>query len=69
MSFDASTTGSPDATNLAHDVVFADASGRLQARGRDAFVQSFTPFLGGVNRVELKQLIVEGLRRGGGRRL
>jgi ketosteroid isomerase-like protein len=46
--------------NLAQDVVFADASGRLQARGRDAFVQSFTPFLGGVNRVELKQLIVEG---------
>jgi ketosteroid isomerase-like protein len=45
--------------NLAHDVVFADASGRLQARGRDAFVQSFTPFLRGVSRVELKQLVVE----------
>lgn len=46
--------------NLARDVVFADASGRLQARGRDAFVQSFTPFLRGVSKVELKQLIVEG---------
>lgn len=46
--------------NLAQDVVFADASGRLQARGRDAFVQSFTPFLRSVKRVELKQLIVEG---------
>ena len=46
--------------NLAQDVVFADASGKLQARGHDAFVQSFTPFLRGVNRVELKQLIVEG---------
>jgi|SRR5579859_405995 len=46
--------------NLAEDVVFADASGTLKARGRDAFVQSFTPFLRGVTSVELKQLVVEG---------
>ncbi len=46
--------------NLADDVVFADASVRLQARGRDAFVQSFTPFLRGVSKVEVKQLVVEG---------
>jgi len=46
--------------NLAQDVVFADASGKLQARGRDGFIQSFTPFLRGVSAVELKQLIVEG---------
>ena len=46
--------------NLGQDVVFADASGKLQARGRDGFIQSFTAFLRGVSAVELKQLIVEG---------
>jgi ketosteroid isomerase-like protein len=46
--------------NLAPDVVFADASGRLQARGREAFVKAFTPFLTGVVRAELKQLVVDG---------
>jgi ketosteroid isomerase-like protein len=45
---------------LAPDVAFADASGRLQARGRDAFIQAFTSFLRAVDKVELKQLIVEG---------
>ncbi len=45
---------------LAADVTFSDASGRLSARGRDAFIQSFSGFLRGVERVELKQLIVEG---------
>lgn len=45
---------------LADDVIFSDASGRLQARGREAFISSFTTFLRGVDRLELKQLIVEG---------
>ena len=45
---------------LAPDVTFSDASGRLQAHGRDAFIQSFASFLRAVDRVELKQLIVEG---------
>lgn len=46
--------------NLADDVVFADASQRLHAEGRDAFIQSFTGFLRAVERVELRQLIVDG---------
>lgn len=46
--------------DLAEDVVFADASQRLRAEGRDAFIQSFTGFLRAVERVELRQLIVEG---------
>jgi len=46
--------------NLAADVVFADASGRLQASGREAFVKAFTPFLSSVRGVELKQLVVDG---------
>jgi ketosteroid isomerase-like protein len=45
---------------LADTVVFSDASGRLAAHGREAFIQSFTNFLRGVNSVEVKQLIVEG---------
>lgn len=44
---------------LAADVAFADASGKLQAHGRDAFVQAFKSFLAGVAGVELKQLIVD----------
>jgi ketosteroid isomerase-like protein len=46
--------------NLADNVVFADASNRLHAEGRDAFIQSFTGFLRGVERVQLLQLIVDG---------
>src|SRR5690348_10493188 len=46
--------------DLAEDVVFADASKRLHAEGRDAFIQSFTGFLRAVERVQLEQLIVDG---------
>ena len=46
--------------DLAEDVVFADASNRLRAEGRDAFIQSFTGFLRAVERVQLQQLIVDG---------
>lgn len=46
--------------DLAANVVFADASKRLHAEGRDAFVQSFTGFLRAVERVQLQQLIVDG---------
>lgn len=45
---------------LSDDVAFSDASGRLQAHGRDGFIQSFTSFLRAVDKVEVKQLIVEG---------
>jgi len=44
---------------LGDDVVFSDASHRLHAEGRQAFIQSFTPFIGSVVHVKLKQLIVE----------
>ena len=46
--------------DLADDVVFADASNKLHAEGRDAFIQSFTSFLRAVERVQLQQLIVDG---------
>jgi ketosteroid isomerase-like protein len=46
--------------DLAEDVVFADASKRLQTAGREAFIQSFTSFLRAIERVELRQLIVDG---------
>ena len=46
--------------DLAADVVFADASKKLHAEGREAFIQSFTGFLRAVERVDLRQLIVEG---------
>lgn len=46
--------------DLADDVVFADASQRLHAEGREAFIQSFTGFLRAVERVEPRQLIVDG---------
>jgi ketosteroid isomerase-like protein len=45
--------------NLSGDVVFADASRRLRAEGRHAFIQAFIPFLRAVENVQLKQLIVE----------
>ncbi len=46
--------------DLAANVVFSDASKRLHAEGRDAFVQSFAGFLRAVERVQLQQLIVDG---------
>jgi predicted SnoaL-like aldol condensation-catalyzing enzyme len=46
--------------HLASDVVFADASKKLHAEGKEAFIQSFTNFLRTVENVQLKQLIVEG---------
>jgi ketosteroid isomerase-like protein len=46
--------------HLAADVVFSDASKRLSAEGREAFIQSFTTFLRAVETVQLKQLMVQG---------
>ena len=46
--------------NLTESVAFSDASGKLTAQGREAFIQSFSGFLRAVEKVELKQLIVEG---------
>jgi ketosteroid isomerase-like protein len=46
--------------NLADNVVFADASQKLHAEGRDAFIQSFTGFLRAVEHVQSRQLIVDG---------
>ncbi len=43
--------------NLAPDVVFSDASGKLHAEGREAFIQSFTSFLRSVEKVQMKQPI------------
>ncbi len=45
--------------NLSDDVVFFDASRKLHAEGKDAFVQSFAAFLRAVEKVKMKQLIVE----------
>ncbi len=45
--------------SLAEDVQFSDASKKLHAEGREAFVQAFIPFLRSVEKVQLKQLIVE----------
>lgn len=46
--------------SLSDNVSFSDASGRLRAEGRDAFIQSFSGFLRAVSKVEAKELIVEG---------
>jgi ketosteroid isomerase-like protein len=46
--------------NLAESIAFSDASGNLNAQGREAFIQSFTGFLRAVDKIELKQLIIEG---------
>lgn len=45
--------------HLSEDVVFSDASKRLHAEGKEAFIQSFTAFLRAVEKVQLMQLIVE----------
>ncbi len=44
---------------LSENVIFSDASKKLHAEGKQAFIQSFTPFLRAVENVQLKQLIVE----------
>ncbi len=46
--------------NLSDEVTFSDASQRLHAEGKDAFIQSFSSFLRAVEKVQLKQLIIEG---------
>ena len=44
----------------ADDAVFTDASKTLSAVGKAAVIQSFVPFLKGVESVKVKQMIVEG---------
>ncbi len=46
----------------ADDAVFSDASQTLLARGREAVIQSFTPFLKGVESLKVSQMIVEDSR-------
>ncbi len=46
--------------NLSDEVEFSDASRKLHAEGKDAFIQSFLPFLRSVENVGVKQIIVEG---------
>jgi ketosteroid isomerase-like protein len=42
------------------DAVFSDAARILDARGREAVIQSFTPFIKGVVELKVSQMIVEG---------
>ena len=42
------------------DAVFSDASETLLATGKEAVIQSFTPFLMGVAALKISQMIVEG---------
>ena len=42
------------------DAVFSDASQTLLAKGKEAVIQSFTPFLKGVAGLKVSQMIVEG---------
>ena|SRR5438270_5165458 len=46
--------------NLSEEVAFSDASGKLRANGRAAFIQAFATFLRAVADVEVKQVIVAG---------
>jgi ketosteroid isomerase-like protein len=46
--------------NLSENVAFSDASGKLNAQGREAFIGSFSGFLRAVDKVQVKQLIVDG---------
>jgi ketosteroid isomerase-like protein len=41
------------------DAVFSDASQTLLAKGKEAVIQSFTPFLKGVETLRISQMIVE----------
>ena len=43
----------------ADDAVFSDASQALLAKGRAAVIQSFMPFLKGVEALKISQMIVE----------
>jgi ketosteroid isomerase-like protein len=45
--------------NLSENVVFSDASKKLYAKGKDAFIQSFSSFLRATEKVQVKQLIAE----------
>jgi ketosteroid isomerase-like protein len=45
--------------HVSESIVFSDASKKLHAEGKEAFIQSFTPFLRAVEKVHMKQLIVE----------
>ena len=42
------------------DAIFSDASQTLNAKGKAAIIQSFIPFLKGVEAVKIEQMIVEG---------
>lgn len=44
----------------AEDAVFSDASQTLLAKGREAVIQSFTPFLKGVAELRISHTITEG---------
>lgn len=46
--------------HLSDHVVFSDASKKLHAEGKEAFIQSFTPFLRAVENVQAIQFIIEG---------
>ncbi len=46
--------------NLSENIHFSDASKKLQAEGKPAFIQSFNRFLQGLEKVQLKELIIEG---------
>jgi len=43
----------------ANDAVFSDASQTLLAKGKEAVIQSFTPFLKGVDALKISQMIVD----------
>lgn len=42
------------------DAVFSDASQTLLAKGKEAVIQSFTPFIKGVVGLNVSEIIVEG---------
>ena len=42
------------------DAVFSDASQTLLAKGKEAVIQSFTPFLKGVAGLKISEIIAEG---------
>ena len=42
------------------DAVFSDASQTLHAKGKAAVIQSFIPFLKGVEGAKVRQMIIEG---------
>jgi ketosteroid isomerase-like protein len=44
----------------AEDAVFADAARILDARGKEAVIKSFTPFIQGVAGLKVKDMILEG---------